>query len=166
MAKLTRIEFGEFGPYKVVGKVLRSGGAGQSANPIPAFWGRCLQDGTLSALEHMTDYLPDEVANIEVGYMTDWQGEGDAFVFDYVVGRLMSADAPIPEGYRSYDFPRGLTAMAFLEGEEPGIYEDEERLTFEGMNAHGYEYHGTYAMEVYVDHNSSFRFYMPCRKKG
>ena len=56
--------------------------------------------------------------------------------------------------------------MAYLEGEEPEIYADQERLTLEGMSANGYESHGTYLMEVYVDHNQSFRFYMPCRKRG
>jgi len=122
MAILKKIEFINFGPYKIVGKEIRT--KNEAFNPIykteyqtiPSLWQQCFSDGTYENLLKLSDYIPTEIPDDYIGYMRDYCEEDGTFT--YVVGMFMKENTPIPHGYASYDIPSCTIAKAWIEGEE------------------------------------------------
>lgn len=167
MAELRKIEFVEFGPYKMVGKEIRT--RIEHVNPIfpsqfptiPSLWKQCFSDGTFDTLAKMTEYCPDETPNGYEGYMRDFnQADG---TFTYVAGFLMRTNTPVPAGFIDYDIPHCSLAKAWIEGEEHDIYPNAHQLTVEGIHQNGYEvdWGNYFSCELYTDQ----RFGIP-QKRG
>ncbi|WP_105618932.1 GyrI-like domain-containing protein [Vallitalea okinawensis] len=157
MATLSKIEFVQFGPYKIVGKEMRTKIV--EVNPIyqteyqtiPSLWQQCFSDGTYDVLLNMRDYIPREISSNFVGYMRDFCEEDGTFT--YLVGMFMNTDIPVPEGYSSYDIPAGTIAKAWIEGEEYDIYPNTYRLTVDAVKQNGYDvdWSNYYSCEVYTE---------------
>ena len=66
MATLKKIEFADFGPYRMIGKEIRT--RHENFNPvfqtkyptIPSLWKQCFADGTFRTLTKMSEYCPPE----------------------------------------------------------------------------------------------------------
>lgn len=166
MAKLKKVEFVDFGPYKMVGKEIRT--KIEDFNPIfpspyptiPSLWQQCFSDGTFDTLASMTEYCPAETPNGYEGYIRDFNKEDGTFT--YVAGFLMNVNTTVPDGYAAYDIPACTIATAWIEGEEHEIYPNADQLTMEAIHQNGYvvDWQNYFKCEVYTDQ----RFGMPQRR--
>lgn len=181
MATLKKIEFAEFGPYKIVGKEIRT--KIENFNPvfqskyqtIPSLWKQCFSDGTFDTLLNMKEYCPPETPDGYEGYMRDFCKEDETFT--YLAGFFMKPATPVPEGFASYEVPDCTIAKAWIEGEENDIYPNAHQLTVEAINKNGYvvDWPNYFSCEVYTDLRFSIPknkgqkiltldFYIPCKK--
>ncbi|GKX30417.1 hypothetical protein SH1V18_28970 [Vallitalea longa] len=157
MATINRIEFAEFGPYKVIGKAIRT--KHENFNPIfpseyetiPSLWNRCYSDGTFEKLINMNEYCPAETPDGYEGYIRDFNNEDGTFT--YLAGFFMKADTPVPPDYSSFEVPICTIAKVWIEGEEYDILTNAHKLSIEEINKHGYEidWKNYFACEVYTE---------------
>lgn len=172
MATLEHIEFIPFGPYKVVGKEIRTKPMTQD---IPTLWGRCFSDGTYEKLMELKDYFPLETDDAYIGYIHGVDPSDGSF--GYVVGLLLKPDAPVPDGFVGYDIPTCTLAKAWVKGEEYELYSKGEALTVAAIEQNGYkvDHENWFRCEVYTDerfgipkNNGESRLtldiYLPCKK--
>ena len=96
MAKVLKIEFESFGPYKIIGKAIRTKPMTQD---IPTLWAQCFSDGTFDTLTNMKEFCPPETPDAYQGFMRDFSNEDGSFT--YLVGFFMKPDTPVPDGYNS-----------------------------------------------------------------
>ncbi|WDV45167.1 GyrI-like domain-containing protein [Clostridiaceae bacterium M8S5] len=182
MATLKKIEFIEFGPYKIIGKEIKT--KHQSFNPvwgskhetIPSLWKRCFSDGTFDKLIAMEKYFPSETPEGYQGYKRDYCDKDGTFT--YLVGFFMKASTPTPDGYVSYNVPACTIARAWIEGEEYDILPNASKLTIDSIKQNGYtlDLQNYFECEVYTDirfnipKNNGQKvlvldYYIPCLKK-
>jgi predicted transcriptional regulator YdeE len=115
-AKMTAFKVVEMPAFKVVGKELRVKMGMPEGNPIPAFWDKCFQDGTMAQL----DKLPGRLyPNVYLGWMGRWNPQDNTF--SYIVGVAAQPDAPA-EGMDTAETPASKFAVATVAGTEPEIY--------------------------------------------
>ncbi|WP_195575141.1 AraC family transcriptional regulator [Paenibacillus sp. 1001270B_150601_E10] len=171
MSKLTKIEFANYGPYKIVGKEIRT-----AISPnIQTFWGQCFEEGMYDKLLAMKEHIPTDILDDYVGYFREYDNADETF--KYVVGMFMNADAPVPEGCVGYDIPETLIAKAWIQGEEVEIYNNAYFLITEALKQNGYEadWEQFYWCEVYTDARFgipksigekclTLDYYMPCKR--
>lgn len=183
MAILKKIEFSPFGPYKIIGKEIRT--KIENFNPIfpskyetiPSLWKQCFSDGTFDVLINMTEYCPSETPHGYEGYMRDFCEKDGTFT--YLAGFFMKANTPVPDGFSFYEVPACTIAKAWIEGEEGDIYPNAHSLTVEAINQSGYavDWENYFSCEVYTDTRFNFPknngeknlildFYIPCIKKS
>lgn len=173
MASVSKIEFLPFGPYRVVGKDLRTKPMAQN---IPAFWGQCFTDGTYDRLLEMKEWIPDDIGNDYIALLHDFDGRDNSF--SYLVGMFLKPGAPVPGGFASYDVSACTMAKAWVEGEEYELFSNAYALTLAAMKEHGYaaDWESFFQCEVYTDERFgvpksrgekvlTLDYYMPCRKK-
>ena len=99
-AELVEFTVKTLGPVKVVGKELRARFVSFEDNPIPAFWDRCFEDGTIAALEA----LPGRCyPSVYIG----WEGAFTPTTRSLAMSWAYSPPgAAVPEGMVAYDIPR------------------------------------------------------------
>jgi AraC family transcriptional regulator len=173
MAKLLSAEFMKFGPYRAVGREIRTKAMTQD---IPALWVRCFSDGTYEKLLELKEYiLPEKLGDEYISCVSEPDEEGG---FSYLVGMLMKEGTLVPEGFDFRDIPACTVAKTEIEGEEYDIYKNEFTLTKEAVKQNGYEvdYDNFFAFEVYTDEKFGIPknngekvlvldYYLTCRKK-
>lgn len=171
MSKLTKIEFVNYGPYKIVGKEIRT----SISQNIQKFWRQCFEEGMYDKLIAMKEYIPTDILDDYVGYFRDYNETDESFT--YVVGMFMNDGTPVPEGYVGYDIPESLIVKAWIQGEEVEIYNNAYFLITEAIKQNGYDvdWNHFYWCEVYTDARFgipkskgerllTLDYYMPCKK--
>jgi len=125
-AELAGFAVKTIGPVKVVGKELRTRFFSFEDNPVPAFWDRCFQDGTVATLEALPGRRYPSA-------LIGWAGRYDPAdqSFSYIVGVLADPGAAVPEGMAAYDIPENRFAVGSILGTEPDIYGRAHDLTWE-----------------------------------
>lgn len=158
MANVKHIEFKQIGPYKMVGKEIRTKAMTQD---ISRLWGSCFSDGTYDKLLQLKDYIPTDIEDDYIGYVRDIDNQNNTFT--YVVGMFMMPDTPVPDGFCSYDIPACTIANSWVEGEEFDIFSNGPSLTADAIVEHGYQVdqENYFLCEVYTD----LRYGIP-KKKG
>jgi AraC family transcriptional regulator len=184
MAALKKIEFINFGPYRIIGKEIRT--KHEVFNPIyrskyptiPSLWQQCFSDGTFDTLLKLPPrYMPAETPDGYTGYMRDFCKEEGTFT--YLAGFILDANTPVPEGFAFYDIPACTIANAWIEGEEFDIYQNGLALTMEAVDKNGYSVDGSnyFICEFYTDQRFGnpknigqkvliLDFYVPCRRNS
>ncbi len=148
MAKLLSTEFMEFGPYRVVGKEIRTHAMSRD---ISALWAICFSDGTYEKLLELKDYIiPEKMGDEYLSCVSEPDGQGG---FSYLVGMIMQQGTPVPEGFNYRDIPRCTAIKTEIQGEEYDIYKNEYILTKEAAKKNGYEidHDNFFAFEVYTE---------------
>ncbi len=135
MAVLVNFEIKELPKVKLVGKEIRPSQEEQMKgnNPLPAFWGKCFQEGAFAPLESQDGMIFDPSY---VGIMLDWE-RGDG-MFSYIVGMLMLEDAAVPEGYYSAELPAARVAVGYIKGKEHETYAVAHQFTEQKLKEAGY----------------------------
>jgi effector-binding domain-containing protein len=123
----------------------------------------------------MKEYHPPETDDAYIGYMRDFDSQGESFT--YLVGFFMKPETPAPDGYVYYEIPAGTIAQAWIEGEEYEIYANSRALTVNAIKKNGYEvdWENFFQCEVYTDLRFGIPknrgekilvldFYIPCKK--
>ena len=115
-AKMTAFKVVEMPAFKVFGKELHVKMGMPDGNPIPKFWDKCFQDGTMAKL----DALPGRLyPNAYLGWMGRFNMQDNTF--SYVVGVAANPDVTL-EGMDVYETPASKYAVATISGTEPDIY--------------------------------------------
>jgi len=143
-AELVGFAVKTIGPAKVVGKELRTKVTVPEGNPIPAFWDRCFQDGTVGALKALPGRCYPSAL---VGWMGAYDPADETFV--YVVGVLADRGAAVPEGMVAYSIPETRFAVGSILGTEPDIFQRAHELTWEQAEKAGLEHALDFEMEWY-----------------
>ncbi len=107
----------------VIGKPLRVQMEESGENPVPAFWDRCFEDGTIATLAALPDRpYPD----VLVGWMGHWNPDDRSFI--YLVGVLCDPGTEAPEGMSPEDLPGTPYAVCTICGPEPDIFQSAEEF--------------------------------------
>lgn len=173
MAKLVKVEFEDFGPYKIVGKQIKTTALSRD---ISALWGKCFTDGTYDKLVQMKEYIPKNIKDDYVGYIRELNPTKKTFV--YLVGMFMKPETPVPVGFSSYMISKCTVAKTWIEGEEYDIYSNANQLTLSAIMDNGYapDISDYFVCEIYTDERFGepknkgekvliLDYLVPCRKK-
>jgi len=106
----------EMPAFKVVGRELRVKMNTPEGNPIPGFWSKCFQDGTMAKLNKLPGRLYPQAY---LGWMGKFNPQDNTF--SYIVGVAAKPDAPA-EGMDVAETPATKFAVATVAGTEPEIY--------------------------------------------
>jgi effector-binding domain-containing protein len=167
MAILEKIEFGELGPCRFIGKsVYAPPGSGEL---FGALWGN--SEGIFEAIDKLKDYFTEEVHNVALLTWDRYTEENK--VMGYTVGRFMKAGAPVPEGLDFIDLPGGFVAKGWVKGEFDDMIQNAEALTAEAAKQQDkYELTWKFMAEVYTDEtipedgvSSVLGYYIACKEK-
>lgn len=172
-AAVVQSRFQHFGPYKMVGKEIRSRFLSQE---ISQFWGRCFAEGVFETLFSLEAFVPEFSYDKYIGYVRDI--DHNTGTFTYVIGLFMEVETPIPSGFVSYDIPACTLANVWIQGEEFDIYPNGPRLSRKEISDQGYEIdeENDFLCEVYTDERFEkpkkrgeevvmLDYYLPCIKR-
>jgi hypothetical protein len=139
---------------RVIGKSMRCPLDRNAPNPIPAFWGKCIDEGLLDIVKTPARLMP-----AMLGFTDDFDAKTNTFL--YIVGALFPAGTPVPEGCASRDIPATVVARGAY-----GKWLDDCRPLWE---ADGYERSGaegqSWNSELYLDNESTDGFRLLCAVK-
>lgn len=116
-AELTKFQIMELSAIRVIGKELRCKVNHPEGNLIPAFWDKCLRDGTIKGLEALRERL---YPNTLVGWMGRYDPKDETY--GYVVGVLARPETDPPVGMVGIDIPQTWFVVGTIRGMEPDIY--------------------------------------------
>ena len=169
MPELVKLEIIEQPEIVILGKLIRVNRDELHAgkNPIPAFWGKCFEDGVFATLEALADHIHNPAY---VGYMNS--------DYEYICGMMMKSGVPVPDGFAAHTLEPTKVAVGWIKGKkdnEPAIYANahtftEKAMLEKGMKFNSYIKQG-WCMEVYTcprfttpDENGDIilDFYLPC----
>jgi predicted transcriptional regulator YdeE len=113
-------------PLKIIGKEIRCEYGHPNGNPIPLFWGKYHEDGTIKKLEEYPDRL---YKNALVGWMGNWGSK----TFSYVIGIIAKPNAQTSDNLFSIDIPKIRCMVSTIKGTEPDIYMKAHEITLKEM---------------------------------
>lgn len=144
MAELIKMQYVTMPASVVVGKSITVSMSEMANNPIPAFWGRCFEQGLFAPLEAQADMV---VEDSYVGWMRFLSQDS----FEYVCGMLMKPGCQIPGGYLAIEKPETDVAIGWVQGKESDVYPAAHHLTEQGMINDGYKMNmqAGWSMELY-----------------
>lgn len=115
MARVFRFEIAELPKVYLVGKETKYNIQThiQGDNRIPAFWDKCLADGTFKELEKQAELLYEPGY---VGSSINWEmGYGK---FSYVCGMLFKEGVIVPEGYVMHEIGEVRVGKCWIKGKD------------------------------------------------
>lgn len=111
MAELKKIEYVEYGPRKVVGMMKRTTfqKAGEEC------WGAAFGQGVFDRLAALDEWVCKDLdPYIGLGHMSKFAGQDE---FQYVIGKFVEREAPVPDGMYDEPVPAGTVAKMWIEGD-------------------------------------------------
>lgn len=170
MGKIVKLEMKELPALSVIGKQIKvSMRKLPTENPIPAFWEKCISDGTFATLEKQTDFIVDDAY---VGWMADWPNNDGCFT--YLCGMLMKINCPIPaSGFVSRTIEPATVAIGWIQGSSTSeVCSLAHEATQKALEENGYSCDDAqWCMELYncprfttPDENGNIilDYYIPC----
>lgn len=169
MSKLIKFEIVDIPKLYVVGKPISV--KMTEENPIPAFWGKCFEDGTMAVFDQLKDMAYDDSY---VGWMTDYDMASGVFL--YIVGMLVKDEIAIPEGFVMRKIEPSCAAVGWIQGQQgPDVFASAHDLTQKELENVGHTAEGFgWCMELYncpryttPDERGEIilDYYIPCKKK-
>ncbi len=128
-AKMTEFKVVEMPAFKVVGRELRVKMGMPEGNPIPAFWDKCFQDGSMARLEKLPGRL---YPNAYVGWMGNFNMQDNTF--SYIVGVVAKPEATMQD-MDSAETPATKFAVGTISGSEPEIFQKAHEFVETEMKA-------------------------------
>lgn len=114
MAEIIKTYLEHFPAVRLVGKCYTNADRGPDGG-FSNRWGEWFNQGWFGELEKLT--ACEEVDN---GYIGLSIYNGDMEKFQYWIGIFYPAEEPVPEGYKSINFPEGDVAVNWIYGKETG----------------------------------------------
>jgi AraC family transcriptional regulator len=112
MAELKKIEYVEFGARKIVGRMKMTSfqKAGEEC------WGAAFKEGVLDRIQQQMDtwICKDLDDYIGLGHMSKFEGNDR---FQYIIGKFVEPDAPVPEALDAEHIPAGTVAKVWIEAD-------------------------------------------------
>ena len=147
MAELIKLEYKTLPELYVVGAQMRVN-MNDGTNPIPAFWGKCFNDGIFKTFDGRDDIIFE---NAFVGYMDEWnQQTGE---FSYICGVMLTE---LPDGIEKLTVRKlqpCTVADGYIKGIEEDVYMNAHRLTEEAFSKDGKtaDFSSFWCSEVYPE---------------
>ncbi len=135
MAEVIHFEAADLPKVYLVGKEIRHNieDYTKGHNRIPAFWDKCLADGTFSALEKQQNYIYEPAY---VGACIDW-GTGYG-TFSYICGMLFRESVTVPDGYAIRKIGGEKIGICWIKGKDaPDVTSSAHTLTMEAIRNAG-----------------------------
>lgn len=142
-AEIINFTVTELNPCTIIGKEIRCTMGHPEGNPIPAFWGKCFEDGTFKSLEEHPDRM---YCNASIGWMGRFNPSDRTF--SYVVGVFVKPGTNVPEGMVSIDIPGTRFAVGTIKGTEPDIYMNAHSFTEAEMKKTGLQFNPKLGFEM------------------
>lgn len=148
MAELKKIEYAKFESRKIVG-MMKSTSFQKAGEEC---WGAAFKEGVFDTIQQevgkwickdMDDY-------IGLGHMSKFEGEDN---FQYIIGKYVELDAPIPENMHSEDIPAGTVAKVWIEADNLNdIIDSAYLICIEAIEKTGYkiDFDNFYWCDVYT----------------
>ena len=111
MAELRRIEYAEIGARKVVGQMKQTTfeKAGKEC------WGTAFENGLFDRLADLEPWVCRDIDPYQgLGHMSRFT---DKDHFQYIIGKCLQPDAPVPDGLHAEDIPAGTVAKIQIEAD-------------------------------------------------
>lgn len=146
MADLVRIEYGKQSARKLVGVRRRV-----SFSEAGAFWKDYFTSGTSEKIDSLNENVCTDIDDyVALGYMYNFDETGN--IFDYIIGKYVSLDTPVPESLISMEIPEGMISKSRIQGEFNDILNNAYFLITEGIKKNGYavDYSNFYWCDVYT----------------
>lgn len=147
MADLKRIEYVEYGPRKVVGmmKMTTFQKAGEEC------WGSAFNEGLFDRFSEFENWICKDIDNyVGLGHMSKFI-EKDSF--QYIIGKFVQPDAPIPENMYSQNISAGTVAKVWIEADNLNdIIDSAYLICSEAIEKTGYiiDHENFYWCDVYT----------------
>jgi len=172
---LNKIEYEQFGPYRLIGKSVyaRAGGMCASIDKSQIIGGLCENSKWIfKALDNLNEYATDEIHKVSL--MTWEKYDEKNKLMGYTVGKFMKAGSPVPDGMDYIDIPATYVAKGWFSGEAQVTEDNAQRLIEEAIKKQG-KYNAEswrFTAEVYTGdtlsgpyEDSAFGYYMACSVK-
>lgn len=131
MARVFKFEIADMPKVYLVGKESKHNIQThmQGDNRIPAFWDKCLADGTFKELEKQAEFLYEPGY---VGSSINWEmGYGK---FYYVCGMLFKEGVTVPEGYVMHEIGAVKAAKCWIKGKDSAdVHSNAHTLTMQAI---------------------------------
>ncbi|NEW08592.1 helix-turn-helix domain-containing protein [Paenibacillus sp. SYP-B3998] len=111
MAELRKIEYVEFGARKVVGMMKETSfqKAGEEC------WGTAFREGLFDRFQEIEQWICKDIDDyIGLGHMSKFVGRDH---FQYIIGKFVELDAPVPENMYDEHVPAGTVAKVWIEAD-------------------------------------------------
>ncbi|MCT1400977.1 AraC family transcriptional regulator [Paenibacillus sp. p3-SID867] len=147
MADLKRIEYVEYGPRKVVGmmNITSFQKAGEEC------WGSAFNEGLFNRFTEIENWICKDIDNyVGLGHMSKFIGKDS---FQYIIGKLVQPDAPIPENMYFQNISAGTVAKVWIEADNLNdIIDSAYLLCSEAIEKTGYriDHENFYWCDVYT----------------
>lgn len=147
MAELKKIEYVEFGARKMVGmmKMTSFQKAGEEC------WGSAFKEGILDRIQENESWICKDIDNyIGLGHMSRFVGKDN---FQYIIGKLVELDAPVPDKMYSENISAGTVAKIWIEADNLNdIIESAFLICSEAIEKTGYkiDFENFYWCDVYT----------------
>lgn len=130
MAKLEKLEFERFGPYKFIGKsVYARTGSKNSGQIFGNLWS--MKKWIFEKIDRLADFATSEVNNVAL--LTGDKYDEEKRLLGYTVGRFMKPDTPVPDEMDFFDIPDMYVAKGWISGKFDDIISNADRLTREAI---------------------------------
>ena len=130
MAKLEKLEFERFGPYKFIGKsVYARTGSKNSGQIFGNLWS--MKKWIFEKIDRLADFATSEVNNVAL--LTGDKYDEEKRLLGYTVGRFMKPDTPVPDEMDFFDIPDMYVAKGWISGKFDYIISNADRLTREAI---------------------------------
>lgn len=147
MADLKRIEYVEYGPRKVVGmmNITSFQKAGEEC------WSSAFNEGLFNRFTEIENWIFKDIGNyVGLGHMSKFIGKDS---FQYIIGKLVQPDAPIPENMYFQNISAGTVAKVWIEADNLNdIIDSAYLLCSEAIEKTGYriDHENFYWCDVYT----------------
>lgn len=147
VAEMKKIEYVQWDARKVVGMMKNTAfdRAGEEC------WGTAVKEGLFDTLQELEEWFtPDMDDYFGLGYMSQFS---DNMHFQYIVGRFVDPDAPVPDTLYAKDIPSGMVAKIWIEADNLNdIISCAYFLCTEAIEKTGYQvdYDSFYWCDVYT----------------
>ncbi|GIO41596.1 MULTISPECIES: helix-turn-helix domain-containing protein [Paenibacillus] len=147
MADLKRIEYMEYGPRKIVGmmKMTSFQKAGEEC------WGSAFNEGLFDKFSEIENWICKDIDNyVGLGHMSKFIGKDS---FQYIIGKFVQPDAPIPENMYFQNISAGTVANVWIEADNLNdIIDSAYLICSEAIEKTGYkiDHENFYWCDVYT----------------
>lgn len=111
MAELKKIEYVDYGARKIVGmmKMTSFQKAGEEC------WGAAFEEGVFDKIAEIERWICKDIDDyIGLGHMSKFVGKDN---FQYIIGKFVELDAPVPEKMYAENIPAGTVAKIWIEAD-------------------------------------------------
>lgn len=147
MADFKRIEYMEYGPRKIVGmmKMTSFQKAGEEC------WGSAFNEGLFDKFSEIENWICKDIDNyVGLGHMSKFIGKDS---FQYIIGKFVQPDAPIPENMYFQNISAGTVANIWIEADNLNdIIDSAYLICSEAIEKTGYkiDHENFYWCDVYT----------------